>query len=88
MAATLRYDLAQRGLPPDNDHVSVSSEYGDVNTTARILDVSASFLNKARVTGSGPPYAKFGKSVRYHIPSARAWAAARTRRSTSDSVGE
>jgi hypothetical protein len=68
--------------------VSGPSEYGDVNVTARILDVSASYLNKARVYGSGPPFVKFGKSVRYHIPSALAWAATRTRRSTSENVGE
>jgi hypothetical protein len=68
--------------------VTVSSEFGDVHIAARVLDVSPSYLNKLRVYGSGPPFVKFGKSVRYHIPSALAWAAARTRRSTSDKGGE
>jgi hypothetical protein len=76
-----------RGAPSDNDKLSLSIEYGDVSAAAHILNLSESYLNKARVTGAGPPYAKFGKSVRYHLPSALAWAAARTRRSTSDNVG-
>jgi hypothetical protein len=84
MAPTLRDDLAKRGLRPDNNHVSESSDYGDVGAAARILKLSKSYLNKARVTGSGPPYVKFGRSVRYHIPSLLAWAEAQTRRSTSD----
>jgi hypothetical protein len=84
MAPKLRDDLAKRGRPPGNDHVSESGDYCDVCAAARILEISASYLNKARVTGSGPPYVKFGKSVRYHTPTLRAWAEAQTRRSTSE----
>jgi hypothetical protein len=84
MASRLRHDLAKRGLPPDNDHVSEPTDYGDVGAAARVLNLSESYLNKARVTGSGPPFVKFGRNVRYHIPSLLAWAEAQTRRSTSD----
>jgi hypothetical protein len=84
MAQRLRDDLAKQGRPPDNDHVGGPSNYGDVNVAACILNLSKSYLNKARVTGSGPPYVKLGRSVRYHIPSLLAWAKAQTRRSTSD----
>jgi hypothetical protein len=84
MAPTLRNDLAMRGRPPDNDHASDPGDYGDVGAAARVLKLSRSYLNKARVTGSGPPYVKFGRAVRYHIPSLLAWAAAQTRRSTSE----
>jgi hypothetical protein len=80
MALILKQDLATRGLPPDN-----AIEYGDVKVAARILDVSESYLNKARTDGSGPAYAKFGSAVRYYIPGLREWAAARTRHSTSES---
>jgi hypothetical protein len=85
MDPRLRDDLAKRGRPPDNDHESI--DFGDVRTAARILKLSTSYLNKARVTGSGPPYVKFGRAVRYHVPSLLAWAEAQTRRSTSDQEG-
>ena len=80
MAPQLAADLARTS--PDNP-----GEYGDVNVTAKILDVSPSFLNKARLSGSGPPYAKFGHAVRYHIPTVHKWAASRVRHSTSDRSG-
>jgi hypothetical protein len=47
MAPQLAADLARGGLLP-------STKYVDVNGAAEILDVSASFLNKARMTGAGP----------------------------------
>jgi hypothetical protein len=59
-------------------------EWADVKTTARILGVSASFLNKERLSGDGPPYGKFSSAVRYHIPTLKAWAASRMQRSTCE----
>jgi len=85
MASNLRNDLTMRGARPDSDRASGKSEYGDVDAAARLLNLSKSFLNKARVSGSGPPYAKFGHAVRYHLPTLAAWAEAQTRSSTSDS---
>jgi hypothetical protein len=32
---------------------------------AKLLKVSLSWLAKARMRGDGPPYIKFGKSIRY-----------------------
>ncbi len=55
-----------------------------VNEVAKRLCVSASFLNKARLTGGGPPYAKFSRVVRYNWPAVKEWLATRTRLSTSD----
>lgn len=49
-------------------------------------NISESSWNKRRLTGNGPPFAKIGKSVRYHRPTARAWIAERQRRSTSDTA--
>jgi hypothetical protein len=63
--------------------LATESEYGSVKIAARLLDLSESHLNKARVYGGGPPFVKFGASVRYHIPTLLEWAAARTRSSTS-----
>ena len=41
---------------------------------AEYLSVSASWLNKSRMDGSGPPYSTFGKSVRYYIDDLADWA--------------
>ena len=63
-----------------------ASEYGSVQVAARMLDLSESKMNKLRVYGGGPPFVKFGATVRYHIPSLLEWAAAQTRRSTSEAA--
>jgi hypothetical protein len=47
--------------------------------------VSASFLNKARLTGDGPRYLKIGKTVRYEWSTVLKWLEEQTRRSTSES---
>jgi hypothetical protein len=99
VAPQLKDDLARRGLPPAVErrerilgpesaaapiHAG-GSEYGDVKAAANVLGVSTSFLNKARMSGLGPPFYKFGeRMVRYHLPTLPAWAAAQARRSTSD----
>jgi Helix-turn-helix domain len=71
MASQLASDLERR--------------YADVKHAAKILNVSASYLNKLRMTGDGPPFVKFGAAVRYPTQALMAWAEARTRTSTSDS---
>jgi hypothetical protein len=60
-------------------------QFVDVKDAAKILNVSASYLNKLRMTGDGPAFAKFGFHVRYAVPAILAWAESRTRSSTSDS---
>ena len=56
----------------------------DVAENAKRLNVSPSFLNKARLTGDGPPYVKIGKAIRYHWPTVMKWLEEQTRRSTSE----
>lgn len=51
---------------------------------ARFLGLSASTLTKLRLTGGGPVFRKFGRSVRYAEREVREWADARVRKSTSD----
>jgi predicted DNA-binding transcriptional regulator AlpA len=60
-------------------------EFLDVAETANRLGVSASFLNKARLTGDGPRYLKIGKTVRYEWSTVLKWLEEQTRRSTSES---
>ncbi|WP_259663975.1 helix-turn-helix transcriptional regulator [Rhizobium bangladeshense] len=45
--------------------------------------VSASTLNKLRLTGGGPDYLKLGKSVVYDPADLDAWLSSKRRRSTS-----
>ncbi len=40
---------------------------------ARPLNVSVSWLAKARMRGEGPPYVKIGRAVRYPDSDAREW---------------
>ncbi len=56
----------------------------DVRAAATRLNVSASFLNKLRCYGGGPPFVKIGSAVRYAVGDIEAWAASRRRTSTSD----
>jgi hypothetical protein len=51
---------------------------------ADILHVSVSWLAKARMRGDGPPYAKFGRSVRYGEGNLARYAKSRLRHSTSE----
>jgi len=52
---------------------------------ARRLGVSSSFLEKARVNGSGPSYVKSGRAVAYRDVDMDAWVASLVRQST---IGE
>jgi predicted DNA-binding transcriptional regulator AlpA len=61
-------------------------EFVNVRRLAEITGISASTWNKRRVTGDTPPFAKIGKSVRYHVPTVREWMAERARVSTSDTA--
>jgi hypothetical protein len=79
MASQLAADLARGGL------LAGTKFYVDVKGAAGILHVSSSFLNKARTTGTGPPYVKFGAAVRYDVHALEIWADSRTRSSTSNS---
>jgi hypothetical protein len=51
--------------------------------TARILNVSESWLAKARMRGDGPAFVKIGRSVRYEDTTLRQWMRSMQRVSTS-----
>jgi hypothetical protein len=48
------------------------------------LGVSASYLNKLRVTGGGPPFVKIGARVSYDPADLTVWVEKQKRSSTSD----
>ena len=51
---------------------------------AAILDVSVSWLAKARMRGEGPPFIKIGRAVRYSASAVQEYVRTRMRHSTSD----
>jgi hypothetical protein len=51
---------------------------------AKVRGVSLSKENKDRMTGDGPPFEKYGRTVRYRYGTLLEWMSAHTRRSTSD----
>jgi predicted DNA-binding transcriptional regulator AlpA len=51
---------------------------------ANALNVSESWLAKARLSGTGPRYVKIGRAVRYPESSLREFIKSRTRGSTSE----
>jgi excisionase family DNA binding protein len=53
---------------------------------AEYLGLGHSTLAKLRVSGGGPAFRKFGRSVRYTREDLQRWADERSRRSTSDTM--
>ncbi len=62
----------------------MSSALLTVVEAARRLSLSASFLNKARITGGGPKYLRLGRAFRYREEDLDAWASAHAAASTSE----
>lgn len=54
----------------------------NVTEAAERLSVSASYLNKLRVTGGGPPFVKIGARVAYDPADLVAWLAGQKRTTT------
>ena len=52
----------------------------------RVLDVPVKTLRTWRVSGRGPPFSKFGASVRYELATAIRWARERQVNSTSEAA--
>jgi predicted DNA-binding transcriptional regulator AlpA len=60
------------------------AEYINTADLEALTGVSRSTWAKRRLRGDTPPYIKLGRSVRYHLPTAKDWLAGRVRHSTSD----
>ena len=56
----------------------------DTTAAARLLGVSKSLLEKARVRASGPPFVRVSGLVRYDLALLRRWIAEQVRTSTAD----
>ena len=53
-------------------------------SAAEILDMSTSWLAKTRLTGDGPRFVKFGRSVKYHGIDLIEYRKSKKRQSTSE----
>jgi Helix-turn-helix domain len=85
---TMNHRISQR---PASTEVGVTQERGTTTfvlftpkEAATRLRVSESFLAKARMNGSGPPYVKVGRSIRYSEAALVSWMRSRQRSSTSE----
>lgn len=69
-----------------NDMRSSEEQRRRVRTAeaSRYLNLSESTLEKYRLTGFGPRYAKLGRIVTYSLEDLDAWVGARIRTSTSE----
>lgn len=54
------------------------------NKVAEITGRSPRTVEKDRLTGSGPPFYKFGRRVLYRLDEVLEWTSSRRRRSTAD----
>lgn len=52
------------------------------------IGVSASWLNKSRMNGTGPVYLKIGGSVRYRLDDLEAWLASQRRTAIYDHAND
>jgi predicted DNA-binding transcriptional regulator AlpA len=59
----------------------------DAKGAAQYLGLSTSYLNRLRVDGGSPPYAKLGRRVVYFIDDLDTWLADKKRTSTSQVGG-
>ncbi|WP_417491838.1 helix-turn-helix transcriptional regulator [Maricaulis sp.] len=63
---------------------SIKPRYVNTFKAAEYLGMSPSYMNKMRLTGDGPPFAKIGTRVAYDLDDLAAWVEARKQTSTSD----
>jgi predicted DNA-binding transcriptional regulator AlpA len=73
--------LERKGIDPDTDQHLL-----DTNGAAARVGLSAVTMERFRLTGEGPRFAKLGKAVRYRPTDLNAWIESRLVRSTSDTV--
>lgn len=58
----------------------------DENGASKLTGISVSSLQKMRIRGDGPPYAKLGNRVRYRVSDLESFVAARVVHSTSEAA--
>lgn len=75
------FDLSQEAR---TNNEAADHTYLTVREAANYLRVSKSFLDKARLTGTGPPFVRLGKRILYIREDVDAWIRKQLYRSTSE----
>jgi predicted DNA-binding transcriptional regulator AlpA len=73
-------------IKKDGNHMQISntgSSKLSVQQAAKLLSVSTSWLNKARLVGNGPQFMKLGRRVLYDTADIESWLSSRKFCSTS-----
>jgi predicted DNA-binding transcriptional regulator AlpA len=73
---------------PTNRGTDLPNRKLSVREAARFLGLSASTLNKLRLSGYGCPYLKLGRRVVYDLRDLEDWAARQKRLNTSQEIGQ
>jgi hypothetical protein len=78
--------LAAVGGSADESQVSeqATPQFVNEHVIEQVLGVPVKTLRNWRVSGRGPPFSKFGASVRYELATAVQWARERQVNSTSE----
>lgn len=63
-------------------------EYLTTLEAATMTGLSPAWFERGRWDGTGPPYIKVGKAVRYPLQDLHSWMRARLRKSTADETGK
>jgi hypothetical protein len=69
-----------------DDAAQIAPQFVNEYVIERVLDVPVKTLRNWRVSGRGPPFSKFGSSVRYELGTAIQWARERQVNSTSEAI--
>ena len=77
---------ARTAAQPADEGSPVQRTYFNTEQVAFRTGLSASYFEKARVRGDGPPFIKIGSRVLYSSDRVDGWLNERTARSTSDPI--
>jgi predicted DNA-binding transcriptional regulator AlpA len=69
-----------------DDPAANEPQYIDETVAAAITHMSRAWFQRARWAGTGPPYIKVGRAVRYRLDELIAWFEDRKRTSTTSTV--
>ena len=84
--AALPVDAGSSVDANSSDVTQAAPQFVNEHVISRVLGVPVKTLRNWRVSGRGPPFSKFGASVRYELATAIRWARERQVNSTSEAA--
>jgi hypothetical protein len=77
---TLDTQITLKSDPDDSGNVR---RFVNEKVAADYIGLKPPTMQKMRYRGNGPPFAQFGRAIRYNLGDLYAWATSRTKRSTA-----